>query len=156
MSDQMKTFWKVELIWWALGFVLLAVIMFPIYSNFEHFPFLFQNAVFILVFFHFARMAFLWKYNPFQRNLVFKLIIIFTMIPLCVLLMDGLNEFQYFLDEQGVESLLPNLPLKEKLALGQYIQSEMFFFGVGSVIATVTVTFRLIISIWRVKNTDRV
>jgi hypothetical protein len=34
----------------------------------------------------------------------------------------------------------------------QYIRSEFLFFGVGSVIVSILLPFRMIISVWRTKN----
>lgn len=66
--------------------------------------------------------------------------------------MDGVAQFQGFLDEKGLQSIMGHLDIETQNALSKFIRNEFIFFGVGSVIAAIILPIRLIISIWRVRN----
>ena len=73
-------------------------------------------------------------------------------IPLIFYLIQDLNYFQTFLDERGGEAVVGNLPYKKVETLSRYAKSEQTFFGVGAVVASGLLFFRLMISIWRYHN----
>ena len=81
-----------------------------------------------------------------------KVIFIFTSIPVTFLLIEGINSFQVYLDEVGINDFLGHLSNDQQQSLGTYIRTEMIFFGTSAVIGSILWPIRLIISIWRVRN----
>ncbi|MEZ4985468.1 MAG: hypothetical protein R2795_10590 [Saprospiraceae bacterium] len=67
-------------------------------------------------------------------------------------LVQEINYFQTFLDENGIESIVGALPLVQQQPMMQFIRSEMILFGVAAVIACVVLPIRLIVSVWRQWN----
>ena len=145
-----------EILWWIVSAIGAVLILIPIFLRNINFPFLAYNILFILIFINYTRIGFLLKHTPFAWSLVAKLLFVFTTIPLSFLLVEGITLFQRFLDEQGIQSILTHLPMQDQGSIGKYIQSEMIFFGVGSLVAAVFLCLRCIVSIWRVKNDGKV
>jgi hypothetical protein len=145
-------YFRLELIWWLITLILAVLLLFPILSKIPDYPFWPVNLVFIVVFVSFTRYIFLLRYTflpPYQR---LKIAIALMCIPLIFILVQEINRFQTFLDEQGYEALVGGMPRAEQLPMVEYIRSEMLLFGVGSVIASVLLAVRLIISVWRRHN----
>ncbi len=90
------------------------------------------------------------------RWLIFKIALIFLAIPIVFLLVQEVNYFQTYLDENGFEPFIKNVTATQQRSLATYVQSEMLFFGVGSVIAGLALPIRMLISVWRQYNLDKV
>lgn len=67
-------------------------------------------------------------------------------------LINEINFFQTFLDENGMATILGDKSIPEQEAMRKYITGEMLLFGSGSVIAAVILPIRLLKSIWRARN----
>jgi hypothetical protein len=66
---------------------------------------------------------------------------------------QGINHFQTFIDENGLESFIHHISGDEaKFRLGEYIRSQYFLFSVGTVITSIIFAFRMVNSIWRYHN----
>jgi len=81
-----------------------------------------------------------------------KLVLLFLCIPVLFYLISQINSFQTYMDEEGIESILPSLTLEEQASLGSYIRTEMVFFGVGAAVSALIFPFRMVISVWRTRN----
>jgi hypothetical protein len=68
------------------------------------------------------------------------------------LLVEQITNFQTYLDEQGIDALVGHIPFAKREGMVSYIRNQMLLFGVGSCISTFFLFFRLIISVWRVRN----
>ena len=68
------------------------------------------------------------------------------------MLINQINVFQTFLDENGIEGIVGDLPFGKREQIAKFIRAEMLFFGVGSVIGSIILPFRLLISVWRTRN----
>jgi hypothetical protein len=155
-NEKIALSWKIELLS-ILGTTVLAVlILLPILRNVPEYQFFIYNSVIIFVFFMLTRYIFLLKFTPFARFAPLKAIFIFATIPLLVYLIDGLAEFQFFLDEEGANSIVLHLPASKQMSISNYIRSEMVFFGVGAIITSFIFPIRMIISIWKVRNRNTV
>ncbi len=143
---------KSELFWWITTLVVLIAVLWPIYSNNTRFTFLIPNIVFILVFITFTRYIFLLKQTPLRYAQWAKVVVFLTCIPLVVYLIQEVHAFQVFADEIGIQALFERLAEKEQSRLVEYTKTEMTFFGVGSIIATILMPFRMLISFWRTHN----
>ena len=141
-----------ELVWWIFTALLAFAILFPIINSISDYPFLTINAIFIIVFITSTRYIFLLKHTFLARQQAFKAIVIVISIPLVFYLVSQLNYFQTFLDEEGVEPIIKGLGYKQGQQMAGYIRNEMLLFGVGSLIASVLLPFRMMISIWRTRN----
>jgi hypothetical protein len=153
---KMKFEWQVELVSWIITGILTAAVLLPILRNVPDFEYLVYNITSIVVFITLIRYIFLLRFVPFKRFAPVKAILIFVTIPLFVYLMDGLSEFQNALDENGTYSMVAHLDIDKQIPLSKYIRSEMIFFGVGALISSAILPFRMIISIWRVLNRNTV
>ncbi|GLR17653.1 hypothetical protein [Portibacter lacus] len=151
-----KIAWQIELVSLIITGVLVAIVLVPIFKNVPNFQYLTYNVVAIATFFTLIRYIFLLRYTPFARFAPLKIIFVFLAIPLFIYLMDGLSEFQNQLDEEGTYSMVSHLTTSKQIPLSKYIRSEMIFFGVGALITTFILPFRMIISIWRVRNRNTI
>jgi len=145
-----------ELIWWVITFIVVYAVLYPIHQKVFGYPFLSSNIVFVIVFLTITRYIFQLKHTFIGKIQWAKMILMVLCIPLVAYLISQVNFFQAYLDENGYESFLGHLPGEEQLNLGKYIRTEMIFFGVGALIASVLFFFRLIMSIWRTHNRDTV
>jgi hypothetical protein len=66
--------------------------------------------------------------------------------------MDSLYDFQRFLDEDGLISLMGSLNIDQQYGLAKYIRYEKLFFGTGAMVTIIMLPIRMIVSIWRVRN----
>ena len=152
MEDKSKLQIQYEVIWWLITVVVVVAVMLPIWLNVPDYPFITTNIVFIVVFLTFTRWIFLLKYTWFGWNRNVKLLILFTALPVIVLLSDHLNQFQIYLDDFSIQSFIGHLSNRKQIFISEYIRLEMLFFGSASVIATIVLAFRMMVSIWKVIN----
>ena len=152
MEDQQKGIWKLELIWWAFTAVTVLLVLLPIITRVPDYPFYFYNIIYIVLAITYTRYIFLLKHTPIAKSLIFKIIVLATAVPVAVLLVDGIAEFQMLVDEDGYVEFLGHLSPKSLTSLGKFIRSQFFFFGVTSVICSIVFPIRMLVSIWRVKN----
>lgn len=150
------SFAQLELLWWAITLLVLAAVLLPIYLNIGNFPFYQLNVVVIICFITLGRYIFLLPYTFLARREAWKIAIVFLCIPMVFYLIQELNYFQTFIDEQGVEKLVGKRPADEQMQWVYFIQNEILLFGVGAVIATAIFPFRLILSVWRGRNRNTV
>ena len=146
---------NLELVWWLFTAIIVAAILYPILSRLPDYPFLILNILFIAIFITISRYIFLLKYTFFAFLQRFKVVLAFLCIPLLFFLVQEITNFQTYIDENGVDALVGNLPYGQRDGMINYIRNEMLLFGVGSAIGTVIFFFRLILSVWRVRNRGR-
>ncbi|HKK75282.1 MAG TPA: hypothetical protein VJ953_09435 [Saprospiraceae bacterium] len=145
---------ELEIYWWLLAGLIAVLVVAPILLNTRTFPFYLSNILFIIAFLTLTRYIFLLRFTWFARKEIVKIVLFFLCIPIVFLAVQEVNLFQTFLDENGSEALVGKaLPLEKRESLGKYIHSEMLLFGVGTIISGVVLPFRLILSIWRGRNT---
>jgi len=144
---------RLELLWWLATFMVTAMVLLPIYNSLGRaFPFYAVNIIFIVVFITLTRYIFLLRHTFLAERPYFKLAIIFLCIPAVFLLVQEINGFQIYLDENGYESLVGSLVRDEQMPMLSYIRNEMLLFGVGAAIAATLFPLRLVLSIWRRYN----
>lgn len=139
----------VELLWMVATGVLAVLIMLPIYQNAQEFDFFWYNVGFIFVFVTFTRYIFILQYTFLFRNKWAKGILFFLCIPIFLFVMEGLFSFQSFIDDNGAGVFYDHLAFAKQKSLASYTRSEYIFFGVGSMLTTIILPIRLIISTWR-------
>jgi hypothetical protein len=143
-----------EILSWGFAVVFAALFMIPIYMRSgSNFPFYFSNTTSIIVFLTFTRWIFLWTYSPFSRSKWPRLILIFLPIPLFMYHIDGLFEFQKFVDEEGTIAFFKGSNDMGDYNFGRFIKYEYIFFCVGALVTIVLMPMRMVISFWRTTNT---
>ncbi len=142
----------IELLWLVATAVFTVLIMLPVYQNAEGFDFFWYNVGFIFVFITFTRYIFILQYTFLYKNKWAKGILFFLCIPLFLILMDGLFNFQSYIDDNGAGVFYEHLEFTKQKGLASYTRSEYIFFGVGSLLTTMMMPIRLIISTWRDLN----
>ena len=152
MDELKKGIWKVEMLWWMFTALAVVIVMLPIYLEVPDFPFVGYNILYIVLAITFTRYIFLLKYTPVAYSLPFKIVIPLITLVMLLLLQDGLAEFQRVLDEEGFMVFMGDMSTKKATGLAKYIRAEYFFFGVSTIICSIVLPFRMIVSIWRQKN----
>ncbi len=152
MTAQKGLYLKLELVWWLFTIILAAGLLYPIQSKLSNYPFLLTTLAFIIIFVTFTRYVFLLKHTFLAKRQVLKVVITFLCLPVVWYLVEGINFFQTFVDEQGPLALVRELPDHQQESMFKYIRSVILFFGVGGVIVTVVLAIRLIVSVWRLRN----
>ncbi|PSR08468.1 MAG: hypothetical protein DA408_15110 [Bacteroidetes bacterium] len=140
---------RLEIIWWLITLVITSVILIPILYQLPDYQFFWPNLAFVLVFITVTRYIFLLRYSFLANWSYVKVALIFVCFLTIFLLVQEINFFQTFLDENGMEPIVATLPKDKQLNMMNYIRSEMLLFGVGSVIGCVVLPLRLVLSIWR-------
>lgn len=152
MDDRKSLHIKLELIWWVFTLILTIGVLYPIVSKVETYPFLMINIIFIIVFVTFTRYVFLLKHTFIAKKQLLKIVLAILCLPITLYLIDRINNFQTFIDEQGSKAVVGSLPFEQQESMMSYIRSLLIFFGVGAVIITIIFAIRLIISIWKLRN----
>lgn len=144
---------SLEIIWWITTLIVTAIIILPIYLAIgTDYLFYIENIVAIVIFITLSRWILMLRHTLFGWNKKIKVFILFAMIPLFFICYDNLVDFQSFIDEQDIYSMLNILSTAEKPKLAKYIRYEYLFFGTGAMICIVIIPFRMVISIWKQVN----
>lgn len=143
---------RLELVWWLVTLVVLAAVLFPLYSAGVDYPFWLSNITYILVFVTFFRFVFLLKFTLIAYRQWAKVAFLFLCVPLAVYLIKTLHAFQLYVDEEGLTGIFAALPDERQQQLAGYVRAEMIFFGVGAILNAVILPFRMLISYWRTHN----
>jgi len=142
-----------ELIWWLITIVLCFLFLFPIYSNLSNaFKFYVENIAFIVLFVTGFRYIFFTRYHWFAESNKVKLVFIFLSIPICMYLVDSLWDFQAYLDDYGMYSMMDGMHSDKQRSLTRYIKTEMIFNWCGAIACFVILPFKMLRSIWLLKN----
>ncbi|MEM6723757.1 MAG: hypothetical protein AAF598_06940 [Bacteroidota bacterium] len=153
---------QLELFWWIFTALAVVFILFPIWRVFDHYPFLVPNLLFIIGFITYTRYTFLLKHTWLAKLKYVKGGLVFISVPVIFLTIEALHGLQVFIDEQGPEALFVSEYLREPLSPARqrsmliYIRREFFITGIGLVVAAAAFPLRMLISIWRQINTDKV
>lgn len=141
-----------ELLWWMTTIALAFLILAPVWNANPNYPFWTTNLLFIFLFVTATRYTFFLHLTWLAHLRWIKVVLFFLAIPLVFFLIQEINGFQVFLDEQGVDAIVGTLPLERQASMMTYIRNELLFFGVGAVVACVALPLRLLISVWRIFN----
>ncbi|HHM21581.1 MAG TPA: hypothetical protein ENJ20_06110 [Bacteroidetes bacterium] len=141
-----------ELIWWAVTLIAVVGVLYPIYKTGAAYPFWITNIIFIVVTFTLTRYIFLLKHTFLGFRQWAKVIVAVLCIPLFMYLLDELNLFRAIADGVELEELFDHLSLKGQTKMANYVKSEMLFFGAASVICSVLMPIRMVVSFWRTHN----
>ncbi len=140
---------SLELIWWVFTFVLTALVLLPIYDRQINFPFYAYNAVFVIATISLTRYLFLLNISWLRDRFYAQAALIFVLIPLLFYMGQGLNEFITYLDNNGPDYLVKDLPKSYAAAMNAYLRSEYFFFGIWAIMAGAMLPFRIFYNVWK-------
>lgn len=153
----MNNKWSFSFISWIITAVIVVMVLLPVYTQLgDNYRFYFENIVFIILFVSFTRFIFLTKHHWFSHVTWFKVIAIFAVIPLLFYCVDNMWDFQRFLDEEGMGSIMSDVHGKNQSGLGKFVKTQMIFFGASALITTILLPFRMLHSIWRLKHRGKV
>lgn len=155
-TNKMNKKAQLELFFWLFTLVILAAVLLPMATRLPDYPFFLANTVFVITAITMTRYLFLLKHTFLAKQQRLKVIVFFLLIPLAFYIIQELNYFQTFLDERGPEAIVSSMPLSSQDNMLTYIRSEVIFFGVASIISTVALGFRLLVSVWRLRNRGEV
>jgi hypothetical protein len=150
-KQQSLTLW-LELIWWALTALAVWIVLMPIQKAMHVWPFEGWNIAFVVIVITFTRYIFLLKHTFLARQQEVKVVLIILMFPLTFILVDAVNAFMLYVEENTWEPLTGHLPAADQRAIEDYLWTEMLLFGVGSFIAAPVFAARLMLSVWRTRN----
>jgi hypothetical protein len=146
----------VELIWWVFTALVVILVMLPVWLNAPAFPFVFENILLVVLFITFSRYIFLLPLTLIARSKWVKVAIIGSSVLLLFVVATAMIDFRNFMDEEGLQTLVDDLKVHQQTRIMRYIKQEMIFFGTASLITGVMLPFRMIVSLWRMRNSDRV
>jgi hypothetical protein len=149
----MKSKIAFELLWIVLTFVLVCLVLLPIYMTIgDTYAFYKDNSLLIIISITFIRYIFLLKHHWIVESKWFKIILIFFPIVVLFFLLDVLYNFQLFVDQEGITSIMNEINYESQNQMTLYIKTEMIFFWVAAFISNALLPFRMIISLWRKLN----
>jgi len=146
-----------ELVWWLITAVLIILVLLPIYSSIGlEYPFYQDNILVLIIAVTLARYIFFLKHHWISYSNKIKVVFIFIPIGIFLYLLDTVYDFQSFMDEEGLKSIMSNLDNKRQIQLSSYIKTEMILFWVVAFLSNILMPFRMLISIWKKinKNVD--
>ena len=143
---------RLEGIWWVFTLILTIAVMAPIFINQIPYPFYFQNILMIAVFVTVSRYAFLYKHTWLKDQRWIMRIFIGGSVFLIFVLATSMIDFRNYMDEVGLQEVVKGLSSEKQFKLIKYIQSEVLFFGTGSILGVIALDLRLMISLWRMRN----
>ncbi len=141
-----------EVLWWLFTILVILIVLFPIWDNDIDFPFYFQNALLIAIFITFSRYIFFLPLTFIARKKWIKVAIILSAVIFFFVMSTALSDFRNYVDERGLQTLVNHLHVTKQTRIIEYIKNEMIFFGVGGIITGIILPFRMIISLWRMRN----
>ena len=145
--------WMAEILFGIMAIVIAVLVMHPIHDYYgDNFVYYESNYAFIVLFITYTRYLFLLRFTPFSHNLWIKLILVFASIPLMLWLVDDTYDFRRMLEEVGLEPLVQSNNLETRLSLARYAKYEYLFFSTSAIITIVLMPFRMVVSIWKVRN----
>jgi hypothetical protein len=150
-----------EMVWWGITALVVGAVMYPILSTFlQPFPFLVNNIICIVIVVTYTRHIFLLEHTLIARQFWVKMALTMLTFPLMFWLVNANFDFREFLDYESpdgfIKLMYQNIPTPKQLQVVAYIRNEFLFFVVGSMIATLAMFGRMLMSIWRVRNSDNV
>jgi hypothetical protein len=143
---------RLELIWWIVTLLIVVGVLYPIYKTQADYPFWMINTIFIVVFVTVARLIFLLKYTFLAYRQWLKVVLAILCIPLFIYLLDEFSMVRAVADEIGFEEVFSHLSLEGQTSMASYVKNEMLFFGAASLICSILMPLRMLVSFWRTLN----
>lgn len=141
-----------EVIWWIMTVIIVGVVMYPIGKQFPEFRFMWTNIAYIVAFITFTRYTFFLEYTFMAAAQYVKIGIILFTFAIILGLSTQIQDFNVWFDAGDPDRLMPNVAASQRDSLSSYIKTEFLFFAVGSIVASLFLSIRLMQSVWRFRN----
>lgn len=136
-----------SLLWLVITAVIVCLILLPIYNaTGSEYGYYIPNALYIIIAITFTRFIFLLDYHWWAPNKKLKVILAFLVIPIGLYVVDTHYEFQRFLDEEGLDSILKS---GQSVSIISYIKNQFMLFWAWAFLACICIPIKMIRSIWR-------
>lgn len=137
-----------ELLWFGFTLVVAAVVLLPVYTQLPDFPYFGANFLYVIVAITLSRYLFLLDISWLRDRLATQGAISLLLIPLIFGMVQYLNLFITYFDEQGPDILTQGMDREAAKTIMGYLHTEYRFFGVWAVMAAVITPFRLLYNVW--------
>lgn len=144
--------WIAEGLWWLLTAVVVIAVLLPIQLNVPDYPFIIPNIFFIAAFVTFSRYIFFLPISLVARAKWIKLGVIAISAILFFVMTTAISDFRNFLEDRGLQTLVPHLHVTEQTRMMTYMKNQFLFFGTGAIITGILLPMRMIVSLWRMRN----
>ena len=145
-----------EIVWWCIISVVTAILLLHVESLTRDYPFRNIHALFVIISLLFLKHSFYFKYSFFSKVQWVKAILVFLCIPLLFKLIEFLNHFLTYTQNNTYDSFMKPASYEQMEKGFQMIYFEILLFGITSILITILFMGRLIVSLWRVRNGNRV
>ncbi len=145
-----------EWIWLIITCCITLLTILPIITNQIEFPLIVENSIWIILGITMTRYIFQLKHTWLAQFKIIKAFLAVLCIPLFIWSLDRMYEFQALHDEVGLQSLVNHLDPSVQSDYIQYIKSEYIFFGTLIIILCFAFPLRMIISVWRMRNSNSI
>lgn len=147
---------QLELLWWVATFLIALLFCVPILLKISSFSYLPILIVFIVLAVTFTRYIFFLKHTFLAHRQILKVALFIITIPVIFLLIEQVNGFISYVDTGEIMEEMKFLQFDAIKRLRKYIITVTMFFGVSAVISTIAFGFRMIQSVWLLRNRGRV
>ena len=145
-------YFLIEIIWIFIFVIIATIILFPVYKQTPNFPYLIPNFIFIFITLFLMRyIVFIKKTIISKKRLLLK-ILFFLSIPIVLLLADQYFTVLAYFKEFGFEFIPDSFSYLDSRTLGNYVKTEINFFGISSIITAVIFPFRILFYLWKTSN----
>ncbi len=136
-----------EVVWWLFTAVWVCLAVLPIWEDALYSRFAPVTAIYVLTASFGFRYLFFLQHTFMARLTPAKIILVILPIWLAFQLVDYLQEFSEFVDFEDPD------PLNSS---NGFFRKEFVFLGVLSIITTVSLPVRMVVSLWRQYNDEGV
>lgn len=144
--------WLFEVLWFLFMVMISLLVLLPILSQIDSYLFLYDNLFFIVISFFLFKHSFFIRYSFFARIQWIKILFFFLCIPIIFKTVEKINHFITYIDENTFDPLLPGRDIQAIERVGNYIYTEMIFFGTLALVITLYFAYRMVVSTWRFRN----
>jgi hypothetical protein len=138
-----------EFIWWAFTLVLAGLVLLPIYTQLPGFEHLVPNFLYILVAITLTRYLFFLDISWLRDHLLVQGAFSILLLPAIFAMVQYLNSFILFFDEQGPDVLIQHLDKRTGDIMNSFLKAEYRFFSIWAIVAATVMPFRLLYNVWK-------
>ncbi len=146
----MKIKWRLALLWLVIALLIAFTVVLPVLKPIWGMQILLVNILFVICTILFARTIIQFKQSLLADNFIVRLIAFIFLFPFIFLSIEQINNFQYLVDYDEINNwLAAEVDPNQLRGIRSYFQSEFMLFGVGTVITSVVLIFRMIGYTWK-------
>lgn len=147
---------QMAIISWIMIAVITYVVIQPLFGIFQNPKYIIDTAIFTVIFCAYVRYIFMLPTTFLSHLQKVKIVMIFLCIPLIFYTIQSVNDFESFYGDDGLSSFsnyfVEGIDFNKQQEAMTYLKDVLFFFGIGTVIASLVLAIRLLKSYWRVYN----